>query len=233
MCLITCTPLHENHIYTDLFPTLWSSFTELSEVLSAGLEFSFCPSCWFVFSSQQFQDQILPQMISDHPNKFLQQETCWVSSARVPLPLRPSRGISHPLIPSLCLFAVYPYLSLHLESSPVLHWSVFPPTQYFLDETWFCHINYYLFWFSLTPRLVPLSWVSLASLMPWSTLSGHMILHKKKGLSGWLPAPAPWFLTLCFLDCTQGKDQDRIVSYLRLTSVCGSLFSFQIWAHIY
>ena len=85
-------------------PPLWSSFTELSEVLSAGLEFSFGPSCCFVFSSQQFRDQTYPRWYLITP-MCLQQETCWVSSARLPLPLRPplrNFPSTDPLTLSLC-----------------------------------------------------------------------------------------------------------------------------------
>lgn len=150
-------------------------------------------------------------MISDHPivpsarnllGQFSESSLClW----------GPLLGISHPLISSLCLFAAYPHLSLHLESSPVLHWSVFPPTQYFLDETWSCHINYYLFWFSLTPDLsYYLEWVWLLWCPDSSAAATWFFTRKKVWVVGCQPC-APWFLTLWFSDYTQGKDQDRIV----------------------
>ena len=38
------SPFSKNHIYTPLFLLpLWSSFSELSEMLSPGLQSSFCP----------------------------------------------------------------------------------------------------------------------------------------------------------------------------------------------
>ena len=39
---MACIPLHQNHMYPGLPPSLWSSLSELSEVLSPRLQSSFC-----------------------------------------------------------------------------------------------------------------------------------------------------------------------------------------------
>lgn len=197
------TPLHENHIYTGSFPNSWSSFTELSEVLSAGLEFSFCPSCWFVFSSQQFHDQIYPRWISDHPNTPSARNLLGQFSKSSPAFEAPLRNFpsTDPLTLSLCCI---PLLVLHLESSPVLHWSVFP---YSILPGWnldFATLITICFGFFLTPRLVPLSWVSLASDALIHFAAATWFFTRKKV---WVVGcyPVLWFLTLWFSDCTQGK----------------------------